>query len=254
MEYGISWLTATFGAAYRPRHAWQIDPSGHALLTPTLMASLGFDSLVIDRVPDPVRQALRANLSLQFVWQGVNTSTVASPAILAFILDSFYCTVGLDGTTPAEQAASFYADIQRRMRLLRPDSRGSLTMLWPWGCDFAFQDASSFAELTDVLTYMRAHASEFVNVTARFGTLSNFFDTLHAQPIAFPVQGARDFHPVRAGLPHTLRKGGRKKEDGGSMRSQRAAAHTQQLPPLAAHRTPLSPAPVPVVRRERTGH
>ena len=31
MEYGLTWLERTFGAAYRPRILWQIDPSGHAL-------------------------------------------------------------------------------------------------------------------------------------------------------------------------------------------------------------------------------
>ena len=90
MEYGLTWLQETFGAAYRPRVLWQPDPSGHALLTPTLAASLGFDAIFLDRIPGIVRTEYVKNLSLQFVWTGVETTVVPSPAILATVLDSFY--------------------------------------------------------------------------------------------------------------------------------------------------------------------
>ena len=133
MAHGLRWLTDTFGARGKPRFLWQIDPSGHSIYTPTLAAMLGYDALVIDRVPDPVRQAYRAAGSLQFVWQPVNTSgALPPPAILTTILDSFYCTVGLAGSTPAELAASFYADILRRAQnSYLPDASGRITILWP---------------------------------------------------------------------------------------------------------------------------
>ena len=164
--------------------------AGHALITPTVAAGMGFDSLVIDRIPDPVRQVFRANKSLQFVWSG----TAAAP-ILATVLDSFYCNPGVGGSTPAEKSASFYSDIQRRADSYLPDAKGHITVLWPWGCDFHFQSMSDFQLMSDVVTYMGANPAEFPNVTARFGTLGEYFDTLHGQNIAFPPQGKRDFHP-----------------------------------------------------------
>lgn len=58
MEYGISWLSATFGEVFRPRIGWHIDPSGHALLSPTLFALLAYDALVIDRIPAYIKQGV----------------------------------------------------------------------------------------------------------------------------------------------------------------------------------------------------
>ena len=49
--------------------------------------------------------------------------------------------------------------------------------------------------MTGVIAYMAANPGEFPNVTARFGTLGEYFDTLHGQNIAFPEQDKRDFHP-----------------------------------------------------------
>lgn len=193
MEYGLTWLQQTFNR--KPRFLWQIDPSGHAALTPTLAAMLGYDAIVLDRVPDPVRQQMRRDGALQFVWTAINTSVVYSPSILAIVLDSFYCTVGLDGTTPQELAQSFYADIVRRAEnSYLPDASGKITVLWPWGCDFAFQHMSDFDLMASVLGELKAHPESYVNVTARIGTLSDYFDTLHSQSIKFPTQGKRDFH------------------------------------------------------------
>ena len=110
--------------------------SGHAAITPTLAAELGYDALVIDRVPDPVRQAFRANQSLQFVWTAVNTtgsSGTPSPSILAIILDSFYCNPHVAGSNVSAQAQSFYNDVIRRIPMYRPDDSGRITVLWPWG-------------------------------------------------------------------------------------------------------------------------
>ncbi len=43
-------ITALFGAAARPRIAWQIDPFGHSALTPSVFAAAGYDALVLNRV------------------------------------------------------------------------------------------------------------------------------------------------------------------------------------------------------------
>ena len=201
MEYGLTWLQQTFGAAYRPRVLWQPDPSGHALLTPTLAASLGFDALFIDRIPGMVRTDFVKSQALQFVWTGTgvnNTADAPAPAILASVLDSFYCTTHPSGDTVAERAASFASDILRRSWLYRPNSTGHITVLWPWGCDFAFQNLGDFAEMTDILDYIAANSSALApGVTARFGSINSFVDATHAQGTAWPTQGTRDFHPYR---------------------------------------------------------
>jgi hypothetical protein len=56
-----------------PRIGWQIDPFGPSSWSPTLTALSGFDAWVTNRVPDPVKDQLKANQTLEFVWQGSGT-------------------------------------------------------------------------------------------------------------------------------------------------------------------------------------
>jgi len=56
METGLKWLYEEFKV--RPKVAWQIDPFGLAASTPSLLASVGFHSLVISRVGTTVESEL----------------------------------------------------------------------------------------------------------------------------------------------------------------------------------------------------
>jgi hypothetical protein len=193
MEYGLSWLTATFGAAHRPRIGWHIDPSGHALLSPTLFALLGYDALVIDRIPAYIKQQYKRNQTLQFLWTGVETNAT-DVSMFAFALDTIYCTPKLDGSTPQELAQSFYAEVLRKSSFLASD-----VMLVPFGCDFAFQDLSEWQLFDTILAYVEAHPDEFPLLeSAAYSTLGTYFDALHADCVArnvtLPERGKLDYH------------------------------------------------------------
>jgi len=66
METGLKWLYETFKV--RPRVAWQIDPFGLSASTPSLLASLGFEALVINRIGTTTESELEKTDDLEFVW------------------------------------------------------------------------------------------------------------------------------------------------------------------------------------------
>lgn len=47
---------------------WQIDPFGHASATPTLLTHMGFDTVVLNRVPFNVRNSLIRDNGREFTW------------------------------------------------------------------------------------------------------------------------------------------------------------------------------------------
>lgn len=56
METGLKWLYEEFKV--RPWVGWQIDPFGLSATTPSLLAALGFEALVINRVGTTVEAEL----------------------------------------------------------------------------------------------------------------------------------------------------------------------------------------------------
>jgi hypothetical protein len=192
MELGLTWLADTFGQHNRPRYVWQIDPSGHALLTPTLMAQLGFSAVIIDRIPVWLKLEYRANQSLQWVWRGADTG-VLDASIFTHLLDTMYCTYNIAGSTDAERAHNLYNSMMQRAAWYRPGVR---QLLLPFGCDFSFQHLSDWDTFDGILAYYRANPAEFPLLgNASYSTISRFFSALHADNVTYPAQGKRDFHP-----------------------------------------------------------
>jgi Glycosyl hydrolases family 38 N-terminal domain len=68
IESGLRFLSANFNS--RPHVAWQLDPFGYSAYTPTLYSLYGFDSLFITRVGTSVKDKLREQGHLRFIWRG----------------------------------------------------------------------------------------------------------------------------------------------------------------------------------------
>lgn len=68
METGHKWLYETFKK--RPKIAWQIDPFGLSASTPGILAKLGYQGLVINRIGTTTEQELEKTQDLEFIWQG----------------------------------------------------------------------------------------------------------------------------------------------------------------------------------------
>ena len=68
LEAGIRFLATNFGV--RPHVGWQLDAFGHSAVTPTLLEQYGYDTLFITRVGTQVKDNLRENGHLRFIWKG----------------------------------------------------------------------------------------------------------------------------------------------------------------------------------------
>jgi lysosomal alpha-mannosidase len=71
LEAGWAFLQEHFGV--RPHIGWQLDPFGYSAVTPSLLESYGFDALFVTRVGTQVKERLKSEGHLQFIWKGHNS-------------------------------------------------------------------------------------------------------------------------------------------------------------------------------------
>lgn len=86
---GHDWLYKNFGI--RPTVGWQIDAIGHSSATPALMALMGYEALVINRVHYRLKQQFKSEKRMEFFWKGAEVGQDASP-LLTHILAEHYST------------------------------------------------------------------------------------------------------------------------------------------------------------------
>lgn len=53
-----------------PRIGWMIDPFGISSLTPSHWANIGFNALVISRIPYAQKYQRQQNKTMEFIWRG----------------------------------------------------------------------------------------------------------------------------------------------------------------------------------------
>eukprot|EP00959_Pyramimonas_sp_CCMP1952_P387402 8118638-Pyramimonas_sp.AAC.1 len=83
----------------RPRNAWQIDPFGHGGISRSLFIQLGFESVVLNRVPDEEKQRMKAAKDLEFFWLDGPSSEINNDTdrLFVHVLDSHYSTPPMEG-------------------------------------------------------------------------------------------------------------------------------------------------------------
>ncbi|XP_058157218.1 epididymis-specific alpha-mannosidase [Dasypus novemcinctus] len=218
---GHGFLYETFGI--RPRFSWHVDPFGASATTPTLFALAGFDAHLVSRIDYDLKQALQEAQGLQFVWQG-SPSLSEQQEIFTHVMDQYsYCTPShipfsnrsgfywngvaifpeppRDGVypnmsepvTPANvdlYAEAWAANVKQRAAWFRTPH-----VLWPWGCDKQFFNASvQFANMDPLLDRINSRAAE-LGVSAQYATLGDYFRALHALSATWPVRDHCDFLP-----------------------------------------------------------
>ena len=68
MTEGHEWLLKEFGV--KPRFAWQIDPFGYTMTSPTMFAKMGFEAVVHNRIYHVLKQEWREKQHLEYIHQG----------------------------------------------------------------------------------------------------------------------------------------------------------------------------------------
>ena len=189
MTEGLVFLNTTLGV--RPTVGWHIDPFGHSSFTPELFSLLTYSAFVLNRIPDPIKQEMKRNKGLEFHWRNPHTNHV----VFAHVLDSHYTTPVILGLTIEEKAKSFVDTCHRRLQWYKTEN-----LLFPFGNDFHFQNApSDFKEMDEILQYIRDHPDDY-NITAKYSTLSEYFETIFDSGVSFIVRDD-DFFPYIACSP-----------------------------------------------------
>lgn len=190
MTEGLIFLNKTLGV--RPNVGWHIDPFGHSSFTPELYSLLTYDAFVLNRIPDPIKQKMKADQELEFHWQNPNLNHT----IFTHVLDSHYSTPVILGITVEEKAKSFVNTCKKRLQWYKTKN-----LLLPFGNDFHFQNApSNFKEMDEILKYIGDHPTDFDNITAKYSTLSEYFEAVTKSGVSFNKR-SDDFFPYIACSP-----------------------------------------------------
>ncbi|XP_043303904.1 epididymis-specific alpha-mannosidase-like [Cervus canadensis] len=216
---GHGFLYETFGV--RPQFSWQVDPFGASAMTPTLFALAGFNAHVISRIDYDLKEAMQKHQDLQFVWRA-SRSLSAQQEIFTHVLDQFgYCSEGFnwDGEAifPGTPLNGLYPQIQIPVTedsipnftslllnnvLTRASWFRTPHVLWPWGCDREFLNASlQFANMDIIMEYINNNTSEF-NFSMEYATLGDYFRAVHSDQVAWQVRDHHDFLPYSSDMHH----------------------------------------------------
>ncbi|CAH6977974.1 epididymis-specific alpha-mannosidase [Phodopus roborovskii] len=218
---GHGFLYETFGI--RPQFSWHVDPFGASATTPTLFALAGFNAHLISRIDYNLKDGMQGTQGLQFVWRG-SPSLLEQQEIFTHVMDHYsYCTPSYipfsnrsgfywngvavfpepppDGVypnmsepvTPANihlYASALVANVKQRATWFRTPH-----ILWPWGCDKQFFNASvQFKNMDPLLEYINNHSAQY-SVTVQYATLSDYFQAVHAFNMTWDIRDHHDFLP-----------------------------------------------------------
>uniref|UniRef100_A0A4W2HWW4 Alpha-mannosidase n=1 Tax=Bos indicus x Bos taurus TaxID=30522 RepID=A0A4W2HWW4_BOBOX len=219
---GHRFLYETFGI--RPQFSWQVDSFGASATTPTLFALAGFNGHIISRIDYDLKETMQQD-QMQFVWRGSRsllaqqemfTHQGVSSNISLLLSKGFYWNEKAvfpdppwDGMYPNQTVPVTLSNIQRYANTLSYNVRKRapwfLTphILWPWGCDRQFFNASvQFANMDYLMGYINKHVSQF-GVLMVYATLSEYFQTLHSEHEPVQVRDHRDFLPYSSDMFHS---------------------------------------------------
>eukprot|EP00003_Mantamonas_plastica_P005509 TRINITY_DN1441_c1_g2_i4.p1 TRINITY_DN1441_c1_g2~~TRINITY_DN1441_c1_g2_i4.p1 ORF type:complete len:1388 (-),score=486.72 TRINITY_DN1441_c1_g2_i4:112-4029(-) len=200
VEQGHAYLEKTLGV--KPRVGWQIDPFGHSALTPSLFAQMGYDAMVINRIPFYKKAEFKNTKRMEFIWRG-SGSLGKDTEILTHVLHTHYSAPrGFDweegapplyeGSTLVSRAQMFAGEMKNRANAYRTNN-----LLVPFGDDFKFKNAEGqFGNMDKLIDHINSGG---YGINIQYGTVANYFDAvkkaeLQKPNIRFPIFTA-DFYP-----------------------------------------------------------
>uniref|UniRef100_A0A8D1VJJ0 Alpha-mannosidase n=3 Tax=Sus scrofa TaxID=9823 RepID=A0A8D1VJJ0_PIG len=217
---GHGFLYETFGI--RPQFSWQVDPFGASATTPTLLALAGFNGHIISRIDYDLKDAMQHTQGLQFVWRG-SRSLEARQEIFTHVLDQYsYCSDGfMWNGSPRFPDRPFDMDYSAVEMPVSQDSMNHYVLnlvdnvnkraawfrtqhvLWPWGCDRQFFNASQqFANMDRLMDHINKHTPE-LGISMQYATLAEYFQAVFAQDVSWQVRDHRDFLPYSSAPEQT---------------------------------------------------
>ncbi|XP_006813523.1 epididymis-specific alpha-mannosidase-like, partial [Saccoglossus kowalevskii] len=225
---GHSFIYDTFGV--RPQFSWHVDPFGATATTPALFAMAAFNSHLISRIDYDKKDAMQKKKEMQFIWQG-SPSHGSKLQMFTHTMDQYsYCA---PGDIPFSERSGFYwngyvkfpvppsdgiypnmslpvntsniklyadymvANIKQRAAWYKTQQ-----LLWPWGCDKQFFNATiQFLNMDPLLDYINQHSDEY-GVRVQYATVGEYFKAVHDTNSTWMVKKSGDFIPYSSD-PHS---------------------------------------------------
>lgn len=203
---GHQWLQTNLGVS--PSSAWAIDPFGHSPSMTYLLKGAGLQNMVIQRIHYAVKKHFAQQKTLEFRWRQSWESSPRSDITCHMMPFYSYDVPHTCGPNPAvccqfdfhrlpgrrvfcpwrvpPQPITAQNVRERALLLLDQYRQKSLlfrtpVLLVPLGDDFRFVESSEwdvqFSNYQKIFDYYQQHPE--LRVQARFGTLSEYFQTLH---------------------------------------------------------------------------
>ncbi|CAN9504622.1 unnamed protein product [Ophioblennius macclurei] len=203
---GHQWLQTHLGV--KPTSGWAIDPFGHSPSMTYLLKGAGLSNMVIQRIHYAVKKHFAKQKTLEFMWRQSWDSSPNSDITCHMMPFYSYDVPHTCGPNPAVCCQFDFhrlpgrrvfcpwrispqpiteQNIQERALLLLDQYRQksllfrSSVLLIPLGDDFRYVESSEwdvqFSNYQKLFDYFEQHPE--LHVKARFGTLSDYFQTLH---------------------------------------------------------------------------
>ena len=185
---------------------WQIDPFGAASFTVNLYNWSGMDILVTNRFPKAIKEELRMNKSLEFVWQ------VPGASILVHVFDTHYesphgfdwesfehPSIPVDDSNIQNMSDTFVSILRQKSAYYQTEQ-----LLIPLGGDFRFQNASlQFKNMERIVEYINSNPERYGGDRVQFSTVreykANFLESMSVDQKSIPVLSGSDFLPFWGG-------------------------------------------------------
>ena len=201
MTEGHQFIVSLFGESAAPKYGWQIDPFGHSNVVHEQFGLMGFEATVLDRIQYTLKADLTGNHSLEMVWQ-TNDNLGASSQIFTHVMDKYdYFTAvrGLEWDAGDPNVDLLNIDkLSMKIvdNIINRRAYGQTShVLFPWGFDFQHyfmvDDMNNFDLLVD---YINKKTNE-TGVRVQYSTLSDYFDALANETVAWNNWPASDFFP-----------------------------------------------------------
>ncbi|GMR44943.1 hypothetical protein PMAYCL1PPCAC_15138, partial [Pristionchus mayeri] len=217
MIEGQRWVKDVLGL--RPNTSWSVDPFGHGLMVPALLAASGIEKMVIGRLNDHQKQQMRDSMNMRFHWQQPfyrnNTSPIPAPFVntLPYLYyttrnacgpdDSVCCkyhvgpsanwcsgTIHKIGniTNHVSELLYQYRTVQKLYN--------SEHVLIPVGDDFYLTHNDDWKEVVEIYTAIMDHINNTPSLNAKmeFSSVGDFFEAIQGDSASAPTLTG-DFFP-----------------------------------------------------------
>uniref|UniRef100_A0A8C6E8B8 Alpha-mannosidase n=1 Tax=Moschus moschiferus TaxID=68415 RepID=A0A8C6E8B8_MOSMO len=214
---GHGFLYETFGV--RPQFSWQVDPFGASATTPTLFALVGFNAHVISRIDYNLKEAMQDNRVSGELHLLIHVLTIRTEKSCLSHLPHSGPSPGFywdgepvfpgpptDGLYPSMEMPVTEDNILSFTSLLVNNVLARATwfrtphILWPWGCDRQFFNASlQFSNMDRVMKEVNKFTPQH-GIVMQYATLGNYFRAVQAHRLSWKVRDHRDFLPYSSDM------------------------------------------------------